>query len=205
MAKIGLKCPVAAPITAENSGAAPTYGTGFIIGRAVAANKTINSNDNPLYADDAIAEMDTSFSNGTLEVTVSDFGTDSSDSLTIQANLLGHTVVTEGTSPDTIQVLRKKSGDVAPYLGFGYYKTKKLNGVLMYEATLLYKVQFQLPSENSNTKGENIEWQTPTMTCRIMTLPDWDNTYEETAIFDTESACRTWLFGKLNITENTGG
>ena len=75
----------------------------------------------------------------------------------------------------------------------------------MYEATLLYKVQFQLPSENSNTKGENIEWQTPTMTCRIMTLPDWDNTYEETAIFDTESACRTWLFGKLNITENTGG
>ena len=184
MAKIGLKCPVAAPITAENSGAAPTYGTGFIIGRA-------------------IAEMDTSFSNGTLELNVTDFGTDSTDSLEIQASLLGHTIIEEGESPNTIKVLRKKSGDVAPYLGLGYYKTKKLNGVLMYEATLFYKIQFQFPSENSNTKGENIEWQTPSITGRIMALPDFDGNYEETAIFSTESACRTWLFGKLNYTENS--
>lgn len=203
MAKIGLKCPVAAPITAENSGAAPTYGTGFIIGRAVAANKNITSNDNPLYGDDAIAEMDTSFSNGTLELNVTDFGTDSTDSLEIQASLLGHTIIEEGESPNTIKVLRKKSGDIAPYLGLGYYKTKKLNGVLMYEATLFYKIQFQLPSENSNTKGENIEWQTPSITGRIMALPDFDGNYEETAIFSTEAACRTWLFGKLNYTENS--
>jgi hypothetical protein len=36
-----------------------------------------------------------------------------------------------------------------------------------------------------------------------MALPDFDGNYEETAIFSTEAACRTWLFGKLNYTENS--
>ncbi|MBS6316141.1 MAG: hypothetical protein KH444_11400 [Ruminococcus sp.] len=36
MAKIGLKCPVAAQITGYDSATgAPTYGNGFIIGKAV--------------------------------------------------------------------------------------------------------------------------------------------------------------------------
>ena len=47
MAKIGLKCPVAAQITGYDSATgAPTYGNGFIIGKAVTAEKTIESNSN---------------------------------------------------------------------------------------------------------------------------------------------------------------
>jgi hypothetical protein len=73
----------------------------------------------------------------------------------------------------------------------------------MYEATLLYKVKFQLPSEETTTKGQNIEWQTPSITGRITTLPNFNDTYEATAIFETEAECRTWLNGKLNISASS--
>jgi len=202
MARIGLKYPVAAPITAEPSGAMPTYGTGFVIGKAVSANKNITSNDNPLYGDDAIAENDSSFSEGTIELGVTDFGTEISDNAEIQAALLGHTIVTEGTGESAVKVTQKKADDVAPYVGLGYYKTKKINNVLMYEATLLYKVQFQLPSESTNTKGKSIEWQTPSITGRIMSLADNSGHYEATAMFTTEAACREWLNSKLNISDS---
>jgi hypothetical protein len=69
----------------------------------------------------------------------------------------------------------------------------------MYEATLLYKVKFQLPSEETTTKGQNIEWQTPSITGRIMTLAENSDKYEATAIFDTEAECKAWLNSKLNI------
>lgn len=203
MAKIGLKYPVAAIITAEPAGAEPTYGTGFVIGKAVSANKSITSNDNPLYGDDAIAENDTSFSEGTIELGVTDFGTDTEDTLEIQARLLGHTIVNEGDVSDPIKVIKKKASDNAPYVGLGYYKTKKLNNVQMYEATLLYKVKFQLPSEETTTKGQNIEWQTPSITGRITTLPNINDAYEATAIFETEAECKAWLNGKLNISASS--
>ena len=80
MAKIGLKCPVAAQITGYDSATgAPTYGNGFIIGKAVTAEKTIESNSNPLYGDDAIAENDSSFASGTIKLGVTDFGNDYAD------------------------------------------------------------------------------------------------------------------------------
>jgi hypothetical protein len=200
MAKIGLKYPVAAEITAEPTGELPTYGEGFVIGKAISANKNITSNDNPLYGDDAIAENDTSFSEGTIELGVTDFGTSKADTLEIQAKLLGHTVVTEGTGETAVKVIRKKASDNAPTLGFGYYKTKKLNNVNMYEATWLYKIKFQLPSETNNTKGQNIEWQTATITARIMALPNMEGVYEDTAVFATEAECKAWLDAKANIT-----
>ena len=200
MAKIGLKYPVAAPIQSEPVGTAPTYGSGFVIGKAVSANKNITSNDNPLYGDDAIAENDTSFQQGTLELNVTDFGTDSETSLNIQARMLGHTVVTTGTGTDAVTSMVKKAGDNAPNLGVGYYKTKILNNVKMYEGTWLYKVKFQLPSETANTKGQSIEWQTSAINGRIMSLSNNEDTYEETAIFNTEAKAIEWLNAKANIT-----
>lgn len=201
MPRIGLKYPVAAVIKKEEYGEFPEYDNGFVIGKAISANKSISSNDNPLYGDDAIAENDTSFSEGTIDLGVTDFGTDAKTSLEIQAKLLGHTAVTNEEDETPVQVIRKKAGDDAPNVGLGYYKTKKIGNVISYEATLLYKVKFQLPSEETNTKGQSIEWQTPSITGRIMTLEGMEGTYEDTAVFKTEAECRDWLNAKLNITK----
>lgn len=194
MAKIGLRYPVAAVVKTEAEGAI-TYDTGFIIGRAVSANKTLNSNDNPLYADDAIAESDTSFADGTLELGVDDFGSTIEDTLEITAKLLGHTVEEE----DGVKVIKKSADDNAAAVGVGYIKTKKMRNQDMYEATWLYKVKFQLPSENSTTKGQSVEWQTQTITGRIMAASVLNNNYEKTAMFETESEAKAWLNKLANI------
>lgn len=194
MAKIGLKYPVAAVIKTEPTSGFPTYDTGFIVGKAISCEKNLESNNNPLYADDAVVENDTSFANGTLTLGVDDFGNTTEEGMEIQAKLLGHEIVTDGTT----KVLRRKAGDNASNVGFGFYKTKIIRNVKMYEATLLYKVKFQLPSESANTKGESIEWQTPSIEGRIMAI-DAGGTYEDTAIFETESEARDWLNTKLNV------
>ena len=59
MAKIGLKCPVAAQITGYDSATgAPTYGNGFIIGKAVTAEKTIESNSVGYKTDYLMSSLD---------------------------------------------------------------------------------------------------------------------------------------------------
>lgn len=192
MAKIGLKFPVASPITGYTSEGMPIYGTGFIIGKAVSAEKSVESNDNPLYADDAIAENDTSFSGGSIKLGVSDFGSDYLDSLQVQAKLLGHTVVDGKT-------IQRGALDIAPYLGFGFYKTKKQNNKFFYEATWLFKSVFKIPSESTNTKGKSIEWQTPEIEGTFMEVDGYENnTYEETKVFETEQEAKSWLINKSN-------
>ena len=66
----------------------------------------------------------------------------------------------------------------------------------------LYKVQFSENAENSATKGESIEWQTPTITGRIMGVRN-DATllanYRRIATFDTLAAAVTWLDTKAGI------
>lgn len=192
MAKIGLKFPVASPITGYTSGGAPIYGTGFIIGKAISAEKSVESNDNQLYADDAVAENDTSFASGTIKLGVSDFGSDYLDSLQIQAKMLGHTLNGKST-------IKRGALDIAPYLGFGFYKTKKQNNRFFYEATWLYKSVFKVPSESTNTKGKSIEWQTPEIEGSFMAVEGYGNDiYEETEVFATEQEAKSWLINKSN-------
>ena len=190
MAKIGLKFPVASPITGYSKDGMPFYGTGFIIGKAISAEKSIESNDNQLFADDSIAENDTSFASGSIKLGVSDFGSDYMDSLQVQAKMLGHTVV-NGTT------IKRGALDIAPYLGFGFYITKKQNNKLVYEATWLYKSVFKVPSESTNTKGKSIEWQTPEIEGSFMAVEGYGNdAYEETEVFETEQEARSWLIDK---------
>ena len=192
MAKIGLKFPVAAVINGYDTVTGePKYGSGFIIGKAISAEKSIESNDNPLYGDDVIAENDTSFSSGSIKLGVTDFGSNSQESLEIQGKMLGHKVepLTGGGYR-----LRRASLNVPPYLGFGFYRPKKHNNIMSYEAIWLYKVQFKVPSESASTKGSSIEWQTPEIEGTIMCVEDFDGgTYEDSAIFETEVAAKSWL------------
>lgn len=192
MAKIGLKFPVAAAINGFDAVTGePKYGAGFVIGKAISAEKSIESNDNPLYGDDVIAENDTSFASGTIKLGVTDFGSNAQESLEIQGKMLGHKV--EPLTGGGFR-LRRASMNVPPYLGFGFYRPKKHNGIMNYEAIWLYKVQFKVPSESASTKGSSIEWQTPEIEGTIMCIEDFDGgTYEDSAIFETESAARSWL------------
>ena len=157
MAKIGLSSLYYSKLT-EASNGSPTYDGAKTLGKAVSANTSITNNSATLYADDALAESDTSFQSGTITLGVDEDGD------TVFADLLGHTI-TEG-------VVVKKSTDVAPFVAVGRIITKMVSGVLFYKAEVLFKVKFAEPSQDNTTKGESIEFGTSEIEGTIATLAD---------------------------------
>ena len=81
MAHIGMKYPVFSPM--DESGA---YKAGFVVGKAISYTGTPANNDVKLYADDGIAETDTSIQNEAVSLNVDEI------LLKVYANLLGHNI-----------------------------------------------------------------------------------------------------------------
>lgn len=177
MAKIGLnnlKFGVLSEV-----GETVTYGAMQSLGKAVSANVSITSNSAVLYADDAIAESDNTFSAGTISLTVDDDGD------TVFAPLLGHEV-----DSDSGVMIRNKN-DVAPYVGVGRIINKMKNGARLFKVEFLSKVKFSEPSQESNTHGETTEFGTPQIEGTIATLESGE--WSKTKTFTTHSAALAFL------------
>nr|DAG42176.1 MAG TPA: tail tube protein [Caudoviricetes sp.] len=196
MAHIGMKYPVAAPWTEGE-----TYTKGFVVGKAIKFTGTPNKNDVDLYADDGIAETDKSVKDIGVSLNVDDLD------LKVQADLLGHdyTEASAGESggtatPESVEV---GSDDVAPYFGTGFYKRRRKNNVTSFTAIWLYKVQYSEPTEEAETKGESVNFQTPTIEGKAYPVEISGKTklYKK-AVFEKEEAAKAWLDGlaKVNAT-----
>lgn len=195
MAFIGLRHPVVAPFKAHTAGAEPTYDPGKVIGHAIAANLTINRPSNPLYGDDVEIENDNGITGMSLELGVDDILEED------RPMLLGTVKKTEGSGQTAVDTYY--DGDAAaPYVGVGYYRVRRKHGVTSFQATWMYKTQFSENNENSQTRGENIEWQTPTVTGRAAALKI-DNTnqnyFRKRRVFTSEADAIAWLDGLANV------
>lgn len=191
MAHIGMKYPVAAPLT-EAADGTPSYADGFVVGKAISFTGTPSSSDVVLYADDGVAETDRSLQNLGTSLNVDDI------SLKVQADLLGHTYTAAGTgatpTPESITV---NANDVAPYFGVGFYKRRRKNGTTTFTAIWLYKVQHAAMTENAETKGETVNFQTDTIEGTAYPLAS-GKTYDK-AVFTTEADAKAWLETKADI------
>lgn len=175
MAKIGLKYPVYK--TEDSQG---------VIGKAIQADISITVNNVPLYADDALAENDRTFQNGTLTLGVDDLSDE------VYATLLGHEI-----NQETGEIIANGS-DVSPFVGVGFYGTKRVNNVNKYRAIWLPRVQFGEPNDTNTTKGETVTWNTPVIEGVIMLDDDGNWKHEQT--FDTEDEAKAYLEEKAGIT-----
>lgn len=182
MAKIGLQNFLYGILT--ESGDTATYGAGIKPGKAVSCNVSISSNDAKLYADDGLAESDTSFQSGTVSIEV-----DNAD-ITTQATLLGHTISGE-------EMVRKAT-DTAPYVALGRIVTKMVGGSYQYKVEFLSKVKFSEPSQENTTKGESVEFGTTTLEGIVSTLAD--GTWSKTKTFSTMADAQTYLNGLFGST-----
>lgn len=193
MAHVGMKYPVAAPITEGTTVANITYGTGYVIGKAINFTGTPSNSDVVLYADDGKAETDKAMQNLGTSLNVDDI------LLEIQAKLLGHTYTAAGTgeNPDP-ESMAINANDVAPYVGMGFYKRRRKNNVTTFTAIWLYQVQNANPTENAATKGETTEFQTDTIEGTAYPLEDGAMYIKK--VFATEAAAKTWLNTQANIT-----
>lgn len=157
MAKIGLSNLIWAKLTEAQDGT-PTYTDRKSLGKAVSANCSVSNNSASLYADDVLAESDTSFQTGTITCGVDE------DADAVFAELLGHTI------DDETGVVVKNATDTAPWVGLGRIITKMVSGVYYYKAEVLYKVKFAEPSQDDTTKGESVEFATTEIEGTIATL-----------------------------------
>ena len=196
MAFIGMRHVVAAKIATETPGAALTYSAGMVVGKAIQGNLTWDRNDNPLYADDAIAENDNGATGGSIELVTDDLLD------TVRAYLLGDEAISVGTGTSATTEY-ESTDEPAPYVGFGYMRVRVKNGVTSYQAVWYHKAQFGETNENAQTKGQTIEWQTPTLTGRIMGVndnADGQIRFRRRATFETAAAAIAWLDAKAGIT-----
>jgi phi13 family phage major tail protein len=180
MANIGLTNIWFSNLTEAADGTA-TYDGAKNLGKAVSCSVSITNNEAKLYGDDTLAESDTSFASGTITLGVTD------DDDTVFAPLLGHELDAE------TQEVIKTSNDAAPYVGVGRIVTKMVNGAYKYKVEFLYKVKFAEPSKDETTKGESIEFSTPSVEGLISSLDDVNGTWSKTKTFNTKSDALTYL------------
>lgn len=185
MAFIGLRRPVYKKITESGNSTSYTSGGGSLA-EAMSANLTITRSNNPLRGDDVEVDNDNGVTAMSLEI-----GTTDMDNAAM-SELLGYT--TDGTTQD--QQLIQTDAPSQP-VGFGYIRVRRKRGAVTFQAFWYYRVTFSDTAENATTRGEQIEWQTPTITGRVQGLLQSDGSVRFRAIksFTTQAAAEAWMTG----------
>lgn len=187
MAYIGLAHPVIAALKSQSTNlgvTTPTYGDAFVCGKAVSLSVTPNYNESKLYADNILDEYVREFKDGTITLGV--------DRLPLEAQsvMFGHTVAESGKE------VTYKSGDSGAYVGVGFYVDEMLEGKKQYVASVIYKCRFAEGATDYTTKGDSIEFKTPSLEGAIAALDDGQ--WKTDKVFDTESAAIAWIEETLN-------
>lgn len=162
----------------------PVYDGVRTLGKAVSCAVEITSNTAKLYGDDALAESDTSFASGKITLGVTD------DDEEVFAPLLGHELDLDGS------VIRGAQ-DTAPYVGVGRVITKMVNGAYKYKAEIIYKAKFSEPNKDEKTKGESVEFATPTIAGDISALANANNSWSCGKTFNSKAEALEYIKTKL--------
>ena len=184
MARIGLN-NFRFGILTEGADGTPSYAGAIKPAKAVSCNVEVSNNEAVLYADDSVAESDTSFNNGTVTM-----GIDEEDQTTM-ATLLGHTVNGSGE-------LIRNASDTAPYVGLGRIVVKMVNNSYKYKVEFLHKVKFSEPSQEDATKGESLEFSTSEIEGKIMILKNGD--WSKSKTFTSQADALSYLESLLGAT-----
>ena len=182
MAQIGLTNIWYGLLTEAEDGT-PSYSGAKSFGKAVSAKVDVSTNDATLYADDALAESDSSFQSAKVTLGVAD------DDMTVFAEILGHKVSKEGGE------MVRNADDAAPWIGLGRVVTKVTNGKRQYKGEFIFKVKFGEPSQEDETKGDSVDFSTPEIEGTAAALANGDWAAAQT--FDTKDAAVSWVKGKL--------
>lgn len=197
MAGIGLRKPYYAVYNYDESAGAVSYANGGLLAKAVEFSASIESGDNnDLYADDGVAESDRSFGSGTISITTDDLTTEAS------AAILGIVAkeITIGSGAQKVQELVYDEDAVTPYLGFGVIIPKMRGGATVYRALVFPKIMFNVPEDAATTKGESIEWQTPTIEGTILRSDADKHPWKREVTVDSEATAIAYIKQCLNIT-----
>lgn len=175
MAGIGLKNFKYAKLNSDGA----TYGTVKTLAGAIECKVTLDLSEASLYADDTLREQVSLFKSGTLTAGIDD------DDDTVFAELLGKTV------DQQTGVVTSNSEDTPIYVGFGHIVPKMVGGAKKYKVEFFPKVKFKPFITDAKTKGDNLEFTTPSVEATIFENDNGD--WEKHSVCDTEAEANTLL------------
>ena len=170
------------------------YGSGCTkLGKAIAASFTpANGGENNLYADNAIAESaSVAPAGGTLSITL-DRLTDEGIMALWNISKTTESVTVNSTNVNGVGF--NFTGSETPWdVGVGFIRQKQLdNNRNHYEAIVFGCCTFKWPSDDAQTLGDSVEWQTPTLEATVQTGAsgtNWMKRFE----FPTQEAAIEWI------------
>ena len=175
MASIGLKNFKYAKLNEDGK----TYGEIKTLAGAIESKVTLDLSEASLYANDTLKEQVSLFKSGTLTAGIDD------DDDSIFAELLGKTVDKQ------TGVVTSNTEDLPIYVGFGHIVSKIVNGEKKYKVEFFPKVKFKPFIPDSKTKGDSLEFTTPSVEATIFENDNGD--WEKHSVCDTESEANTLL------------
>lgn len=187
MAYYGLSHPMIAQLDPENG----TYKNGFQCGKAVETTVTPNYNEASLYGDNELAEYAKEFKDADVTVGVTTLPLQSLEIM------FGHKV---NSLTNDVEF---GSGDTANNVGYGFYASESTNGKTTYVACFLPKVKFTEAEESYTTKGDSIEFKSPSISGKA--APDTNGNWKYKKIFETEEEAVEWLKNKAGMATETEG
>lgn len=195
MAIKGLSIPVIGDY--ENEGKNVTYSNPTVADKAVEYGVSwTTTDDNPLYADNTVAEQDSGvFQSGELTLGTADLTQE------LSKRILGLKIKTVNYGKEkSVEELIYDDGAKSPYLGFGIIELHQINNIDKYRAVFFPKIKFNLPEEAATTKGESVEWQTKSISASILRSDAVDENYNHPwmidAWFESEAEAVTYLMYK---------
>lgn len=169
-----------------------------MMGQAISADFAPSKpSDNPLYANNGVAENDASgASGGTLKTVL--------DRLTMEAaaDLYGLTVkevsVTVGGQEVKGKSLDYTGLEQSAPVGVAYIRENQEDGVRSHEVVLYRRAVYSMPNEKAQTRGEKVEWQTPELEAVVSGMEgDGTNPWYRSVVFPTQAAAIAFIEQQL--------
>lgn len=172
----------------QNTNGVISYGTPVALGDAMNVNINLNFAEGRLYAESVLAEYVREPTGGTISVGTKYIKKDA------EVLMFGCTAETDN---DEVTYTGK---DNANYVGYGAYAPDKIDGVTKFTAFFIHKTMFGPPGYSLQTKGQNIQFATPTTSGEFLPDDSSDKKMLSRATLATEAAAIAWINTKLGVT-----
>ena len=195
MPQYGLKNIHAAAYNLNNG--VVSYDSPVKVGDAMTALIEPEIAEASLYAEDAKAEYMRLMVGGTISLGVK-YILDAAKTLLLGVREDSHSITytpAGGSTSTTKTVTGQKIGanDTGNYVGIAFYCPDMRDTAKKYFCLFIRKALFGPPSMNLQTKGQNIQFQTPTISGQFLATDETDQDFYAWALADSEEEARAWV------------
>lgn len=177
MARVGLQNFTVAKLTQDDSEGVK-YESPKRIAKMIEVSLTPQTSEGSLYADDVLSEYNADVTGYDVSINVDDLTPEN------RAFLLGYDVDDNGAIATTTDVPDEKFAVM--------FQSRRSDGSNEYR--VMYKVKFSIPEDTYHTKGDSVEYQTPTITGKALAL-DFNNKFDAMLVGneDNKSITDQWF------------